>query len=160
MFPYFGFIFKNYIIDFVDKKKIIGELLMFAGFGLCFITFFGGSSAANGYVQMAIGEYGNYAVFIVTGCAGTVLITMISYFLMNVKYLSNILIFIGRQSLIIMIIHREFSYYVSGHLPENTVIYALIAVLITIFLVCVSYIVSSIMLFLSGKYGKTSIKLF
>ncbi len=79
---------------------------------------------------------------------------------MNVKYLSNIIIFIGRQSLIIMIIHREFSYYVSGHLPENTVIYALIAVLITIFLVCVSYIVSSIMLFLSGKYGKTSIKLF
>lgn len=160
LFPYFGYILKNFVMDLVEKKKILGVVFMLAGFGLCFITLKGGSSAAAGYVQMAIGEYGNFPAFIVAGCAGTVFIAMISYFMVKVKFVKNILLFVGQQSLIIMIVHREFSYFVSGHLPENTFVYGLLAVIITVFLACVSYVVSSILPFLAGKYGKTGIKLF
>lgn len=160
LFPYFGYIFKKYIMQMIDKKKILGPVLMLLCFGLCFITFKGAASTSSGYVKMAVGEYGNFAAFLITGCAGTALMAMVSYYAVKIKFVKNIIVFIGQQSLFIMITHREFSWFVKDHFVENTFIFALAAFAITIFLAVISYVVSSLLPFMVGKYGKTSIKLF
>ncbi len=160
LFAYFGYLFQKYLMPAVKTKKAFGALMIIISAGLCFLTFYGGRTTEAGYVQMAVAQYGVFPLFLIVGCSGTLLIAGLSYYITKIKYIKHIAVFIGRQSLIIMVVHREFSYFVRDNIAENTLLYALLALVITCMLACVSYFISSLLPFLAGRYFKTSIKLF
>lgn len=154
IFIIIGYAIKKYVLPFLESEGVaINVIFMMISFAILFLSTF--SQGSVGYMKMASADYGNFWIFIITGVFGTFLIAKLSKIICFQNGIKKVLSLLGTNSMMIMILQRDFANYYHELLPvkNNVLICFVSAVIGTAIMLGISLIISRCFPFLCGKYN-------
>lgn len=152
LFLWFGYIFKSYIIPKINQKHILNIAVCIIGFALTFLSLL--VKTDSGYIRYASADYGNPLLIMIAAFGGITAFIILVTYLDRIKPVSKVLFAMGNYSLVIMVLQRDLTNFITYHMSisDNTILCILMSIPLIIIAFIGAYIISNIVPPLAGKY--------